>query len=73
MEKIQKPYVSSDSRAGEYRVLDSSGRVDKIFSDMEAADFYLDKNYDRLMKQKQPDMDAASRMMFDQMIGRFKK
>ena len=51
MEKIQKPYVSSDSRAEEYRVLDSSGRVDKTFSDMESANFYLDKNYDKLMKK----------------------
>ena len=49
--KIQKPYVSSDSRAKEYRVLDSSGRVDKTFSDMESANFYLDKNYDKLMKK----------------------
>ena len=26
-----------------------------------------------VLKQKQPNVDAASRMMFDQMIGRFKK
>ena len=51
MQKNQKPYVSVDSRAKEYRVLDSSGRVDKTFSDINSASSYFNKNYDKLMKR----------------------
>lgn len=55
-EGTQKPYVSSD-RDGKH-VMNSSGKVDKTFPDMNSANAYLKKNYNRLMKEDTDDNPA---------------
>lgn len=55
-EGAQKPYVSSD-RDGKH-VMNSSGKVDKTFSDMNSANAYLKKHYNRLMKEDTDDNPA---------------
>ena len=55
-EGTQKPYVSSD-RDGKH-VMNSSGKVDKTFSDMNSANAYLKKHYNRLMKEDTDDNPA---------------
>jgi hypothetical protein len=55
-EGTQKPYVSSD-RDGKH-VMNSSGKVDKTFPDMNSANAYLKKHYNRLMKEDTDDNPA---------------
>jgi hypothetical protein len=49
-EAKQKPYVSSD-RDGKH-VMNASGEIAKSFKDMDSANAYLKKNYNKLMKEK---------------------
>ena len=49
-EAKMKPYVSSD-RDGKH-VMTSSGKIAKTFKDMDSANQYLKKNYDKLMKEE---------------------
>jgi hypothetical protein len=49
-EAKQKPYVSSD-RDGKH-VMSASGEIAKSFKDMDSANAYLKKNYNKLMKEK---------------------
>ena len=49
-EAKQKPYVSSD-RDGKH-VMNASGKIAKSFKDMDSANAYLKKNYNKLMKEK---------------------
>ena len=49
-EAKQKPYVSSD-RDGKH-VMNASGGIAKSFKDMDSANAYLKKNYNKLMKEK---------------------
>ena len=51
-EAKMKPYVSSDSRAKEYNVMNASGKVAKTFNDIDSANRYLKKNYNKLMKEE---------------------
>ena len=46
----QKPYVSSD-KDGAY-VMNASGKIVKSFKDMDSANAYLDKNYNKLKKEE---------------------
>jgi hypothetical protein len=49
-EAKQKPYVSSD-RDGKH-VMNASGKIVKTFKDMDSANAYLKKNYNKLMKEE---------------------
>ena len=49
-EAKQKPYVSSD-RDGKH-VMTGSGKIAKTFKDMDSANAYLKKNYNKLMKEE---------------------
>jgi len=50
LDEGQKPYVSSDSDGK--NVMSASGKVVKSFKDMESANKYLKKNYNKLMKEE---------------------
>jgi len=52
----QKPYVSSDSDGK--HVMGASGKIVKSFKDMDSANAYLKKNYNKLMKEE-VDLDEA--------------
>jgi hypothetical protein len=49
LDEGQKPYVSSD-RDGKH-VMTASGKIAKSFKDMDSANAYLKKNYNKLMKE----------------------
>jgi len=49
-QKKIKPYVSSD-RDGKH-VMNASGKIVKTFKDMDSANAYLKKNYNKLMKEE---------------------
>ena len=55
-EAKQKPYVSSD-RDGKH-VMNASGKIVKSFKDMDSANAYLKKNYNKLMKEAVEDNPA---------------
>ena len=65
-EAKQKPYVSSD-RDGKH-VMNASGEIAKSFKDMDSANAYLKKNYNKLMKEKldkedEPTVKAVVKML----------
>ena len=65
-EAKQKPYVSSD-RDGKH-VMNASGGIAKSFKDMDSANAYLKKNYNKLMKEKldkedEPTVKAVVKML----------
>ena len=65
-EAKQKPYVSSD-RDGKH-VMNASGGIAKSFKDMDSANAYLKKNYNKLMKEKldkedEPTVKAGVKML----------
>ena len=55
-EAKQKPYVSSD-RDGKH-VMNASGKIAKSFKDMDSANAYLKRNYNKLMKEAVEDNPA---------------
>jgi len=62
-EAKQKPYVSSD-RDGKH-VMNASGEIAKSFKDMDSANAYLKKNYNKLMKEKLDERSAAAQARRD--------
>jgi len=58
LDEVQKPYVSSD-RDGKH-VMNSVGKIDKSFKDMESASNYLRKHYKRLAAvREEVELDEA--------------
>jgi len=61
----QKPYVSSDSDGK--HVMGASGKIVKSFKDMDSANAYLKKNYNKLMKED-VDLDEGKMSQLHQYI-----
>ena len=57
LDEAQKPYVSSDSDGK--HVMSASGKVVKSFKDMESANKYLKKNYNKLKKEEVSEADPC--------------
>ena len=62
----QKPYVSSD-KDGKH-VMSASGEIVKSFKDMDSANAYLKKNYNKLMKEEVDLDEAFSNILFEEIF-----